>query len=134
MKFSSISILVLSFCLTGCIATKLQPDDCDKFRSGKYIHYMYGLGHWTKMTLYFEINDSLQTVTREYPIRDTQIFRIKWLSRCEYNLLWINPQTHDDSAYVRISNKGKTYRIKKLTSNYVIVKSNNQVDTLWKNY
>jgi len=91
-----------------------------------------GLGHWTKMTLYIERNDSFEITTREYPIKDTQISRLKWTGPCEYNLLWINPQTHLDSVYLKVSPNGTTYSIKQVTAKYILVKSSGQIDTIWK--
>ena len=127
--------LFLFFYLNGCLSTKPSVDVCNGFKNGSYIQYMYnnsGLGHWTKMTLYIERNDSLQITTREYPISDTTISRLKWLSPCKYNLLWLNPQTHLDSTFLKVSPNGITYLIKEVTSKYILVKSNSQLDTLWK--
>jgi hypothetical protein len=84
------------------------------------------------MTLYIERNDSFEIVTREYPIIDTQISRLKWTGQCEYNLVWINPKTHLDSAYVKVSPNGTNYSIKKVTSKFILVKSRSQLDTIWK--
>jgi hypothetical protein len=136
MRFNSTIALSLSFCFAGCISIK-SSDNCERLRTGKFIQYMYnssGMGHWTKITLFIERNDSIQVVTQEYPFRDTQIFRIKWLDRCKYNLLWTNPQTSFDSAYAKASPNGTTYRIIKQTSNYVLVRWRNQVDTIWNDY
>lgn len=141
MTFNTIKLvrkfifIFLFLCSSACVSTKPTPDVCNSFKSGKYVQYMYnnsGLGHWTKMTLHIDIRDSFQIVTREYPIRDTQISRLKWPSPCKFNSLWINPKTDLDSASVKIYPKGTNYSIKKVTSKYILVKSRGQVDTIWK--
>ena len=134
LKLTAAITLLFIFCLAGCRSIK-QVSVCNGFKNGRYVHYMYNnssIGHWPKTTLNIEISDSFHIVTREYPFRDTQIFRVKWLGRCRYSLLFINPTTYLDSAFLRLSPKGKTYRIKKLSPDYILIKSQNQLDTIWK--
>lgn len=136
MKTNSYFILFALCCIAGCVSTR-SGRDCQNKLNGKYINYVYnpgGMGHWTKMTFYIEINDSFQVITRQFPVSDTGIYRVTWPGRCKYNLKRINPQTPLDSAFLRLFPKGQTYRIKLLTPDYFIQKAGSQTDTLWRNH
>jgi hypothetical protein len=130
-----IKILIIVFCsFCGCVSTR-KHFDCGNYKNGKYIQYLYntsGFGHWTKITLNVEKRDSFEIVTREYPISDTAIYHITWVDRCKYNLNLKNPNTDLDSFMVRRYTKGVLHTIRQETSEYLIIKSRNRLDTLWK--
>lgn len=128
--------LLLLFALLGsCVSTKPTAGDCAGCKTGHFTYDMYdnsGIGHWPKMTLFVERNDSLEIITRNYPIQDTVISRITWLSDCKYNLQRLFPVSHFDSLYVKLRPKGNTYTIKKVTANYILTKQDRKADTLWR--
>ena len=130
-----LSILIIVFSsLGGCVSTS-EHIGCGSYDNGRYIQYLYnpsGLGHWTKMTLNIEKRDSFEIVTREYPITDTAIYKVTWVDHCKYKLIRTNPKDNLDSFMVRQNPKGLLRTVKKVTSEYLLIKSKYRLDTLWK--
>lgn len=120
--------------LISCSTTNKNSHN-KPFAKGHYVQHVYnpsGIGHWTKLTFYITLKDSSEISIIDHPFRDTQEYRITWAGKYKYKMVLVHPKNDLDSFVVRRYPKGLTRRIKKITQEYLLIKTHGETDTLWK--
>jgi hypothetical protein len=121
--------------LCCCRTNNISGAVCGTVHNGQLISNLYnatGFGHWTHAIYYIERSENKQIETLKYPMNIVKVYKIQWLTDCEYVKTIFELNDWSDSAIAKMYPHGQKFKILKVTSDYIIEKSfKGNIDTLW---
>jgi hypothetical protein len=126
---------IIALLLYGCNVQKVSADTCKSLQKGRFTQHLYntsGLGHWKHVVVEIDRSDSIEIRTTKFPLDLTSRYKIEWLDGCQYKLHVLELKTFADTMYSQMYPKGSKHKILKTTNEYVIEKTGNSIDTLWR--